>query len=359
MTYPDYQTIATVTGDMVLYRDLEPYDTTLPRLAELRAVLGIPDHTLPRKRDADYGRVVFELLKRAQAQRSELPLSMVLVVGDTDNDRLMAAHLRSASGLPVYAFIGADHPEQEPGYSWQGNTATATRWALLDDWRKLVAWRHDPDNGAMPWEQTALLLDIDKTLLGPRGRCDAAINEARAEAAFRVAQVLLGDDLSEEGFYTLYDTLCRSEFHVLTLDNQDYVVYITLLLASGILPVNDFVAGINNDTLTTFSRLLEAVTPRIPAPLAHVHADIRTLHEAGDPTPFKAFRRTELAATASRMVSGQLSLCRELVALSQWMVEQGALCLAASDKPAESALPSPEQKEMGMLPLHHTPAKVE
>jgi hypothetical protein len=331
----------------------------LPRLAELRACLGLPENTLPRKRDADYGRVVFELLKRAQAQRSDLLLDVILVVGDTDNDRRMAAHLRTASSLPVYAFIGADKPDQEPGYSWQGDTATATRWALLDDWRKQVAWQHAPESGVLPWGQTALLLDIDKTLLGPRGRYDDQINEARAEAAFRVAQVLFGDDLSEEGFSTLYNTLCGSEFHVLTLDNQDYVVYITLLLASGILPVSEFVAGMNNDTLSNFSRLLEAVTPRIPAPLVSLHAEIRTLHEAGDPTPFKAFRRTELAATAARMVSGRLTLCRELVALAQWMVEQGALCLAASDKPAESALPVPEQQEMGILPLHHTPARVE
>jgi len=32
--------------------------------------------------------------------------------------------------------------------------------------------------------------------------------------------------------------------------------------------------------------------------------------------------------------------------------------MATSDKPAESALPSPAQAAAGILPLHRTPAKV-
>jgi hypothetical protein len=235
---------------------------------------------------------------------------------------------------------------------------------LLDDWRKLVGQHVSPDTGSLPWAQTAVLVDIDKTLLGPRGRGDQPINEARAEAAFRVARGMFGPDLDEQAFYTLYHTLCRSEFDPLTLDNQDYIVYTTMLMASGVLPSRELVADINSGRLATgtpvaFARLLTDVDARIPAPMRSLHDEIRTACAAGDPTPFKIFRTTEFAATVARMADGRLTLCRELMALLQWMTEQGALCMAVSDKPAESALPSEEQAEAGFLPLHRAPARVE
>lgn len=360
MTNTDYLTIASLTGELVVYRNLEPCDATLPGLAQLRARLGLPPHVLPRKRDADYARVIFEMLRHRQAQRSDQPLQVLLVLGDTNNDRWMAAHLRTASGLPVFAFIGDDDLAEEPGYTWEGDSATATRWALLPEWYGEVTGRCAADNGELPWEQTALLLDIDKTLLGPRGRCDDAINEARAEAVLRVAQVLFGPELDVAAFNTIYSIICRSEFHDLTLDNQDYIAYITLLLAQGILPAQEFLAGLQDGRYSTFTRLLDAAGPRIPriSLLSTLHANVAAAHAAGDPTPFKDFRRTEFAATVARMADGRLTFCREVVALARLLVAHGVLCLAASDKPAESALPTPEQAAAGLLPLHHMPARL-
>lgn len=355
----NHTTISELTADLVIYRDLQPCDASLPGLAELRASLCLPPGVLPRKRDSAYARVLLELLRRVQVQREAPRLEMLLVIGDTENDRQMAANLRTVSGLPVLAFIGVDQYDAEPVMVWEGDTATANRWALLEDWLEQVARRSTPEGGAQPWAQTALVLDIDKTLLGPRGRGDAPINEARAEGALQVASDLLGTQLDVPAFQQFYATLCRSEYHSLTRDNQDYVVFITLLLARGVLTLDELRQGMADGTLDSFAHLLAAVEARLPAELTALHAEVRAADAAGDPTPFKAFRYAEFAATVARMADGRLTLCREVMDVARTLVARGVLCLAASDKPSEASLPTSEQAATGLLPLHNTPALVQ
>jgi hypothetical protein len=352
----NYHTIAELTCDAVLYRDLRPYDSELPTLDDLRDSLGLPPDLLPRKRDAAYGRVLFEVLCRAHERRNDLPLMLLLVVGDSANDRKMAEHLRAASGLPVLAFIGTEQADSEPRMTWEGDTASASRWSLLDEWLDEVVQRFAPDVGALPWTQTALLLDIDKTLLGPRGRNDAAINNVRAEAALHVARELLGPDLDAATFGATYDELCREEFHTLTLDNQDYVVYITLLVMQEVLTLDNVRRGIADGSLADFALLLAAVDAQVPPELQALHAEIHAAHARGDPTTFKAFRYAEFATTVAWMTDGRLVLCREVMEMAQRLAERGVLCMAASDKPDQSAMPSEEQATAGMQPLHRTSA---
>jgi hypothetical protein len=346
-------TIADLTGDAVLYRDLQPYDANLPGLAQLREPLGLPPAVLPRKRDAAYARVMGALLEHMRERAAAPPLRLLLVVGDTANDRLLAQHLRASSGLPVYAFIGADALSKPSGLTYEGDTATATRWSLLAEWlTQLEA------GGGQPWQQAALLLDIDKTLLGPRGRNDQAIDGARAAAALDVARSLPNFALDEAVFEQHYATLCGSDYHGLTLDNQDYTVFAALLLTGGVLSLDALRAQRADGTPRSFGLLLEVVEGRISPALATPYAAVRTAHEAGDPSPFKAFRRAELAATLARMSDGRLTLCREVVEAARMLRERGVLCLAASDKPAESALPAPEQVAAGLAPLHRTPTQI-
>lgn len=352
--------IADLTGDLVLYRDLEPCDATLPGLSALRTQLGMPPGRLPRKRDADYARVILALLEHIRTRRVTPPLRNVLVIGDTDNDRAVAHYLRSvAPDLAVYAFIGVDRLSAPPAMTWNDGTADANRWALIDDWLTAVAQRlQQPDQQPLFGPQTALLIDIDKTLLGPRGRGDAPIDAARAAAAEQVAVGLLGATLDRTAFREYYATLCRKEFHVVTLDNQDYTVYATLLLAAGCLTIADLQQGMADGSLSEFTCLLAFAAPRLPATLTALHAEIDAACRAGDPTPFKAFRRAEFAATVARMTAGELTLCAEVVAVARRLLAAGAVCIAASDKPAEASLPAPDQLAAGLQPLHRTPVDV-
>lgn len=354
----EHTTIAEVTGDLVIYRDLQPCEPTLPGLAELRETLCLPRQGLPRKRDTAYARVILEIVQHARAQRRLPPLQLLLVIGDTENDRQMAERLQTVSELPVLACIGVDNLAVEPTMTWDDDTATVNRWALLERWLEQVVQRTMPDSNELPWLHTTLLLDIDKTLLGPRGRNDGPINDARAAGALQVATTIFGSQLDIPSFQTFYDTLCRTEYHGLTRDNQDYVVYLALLLTSGVLTLPALQQGMANGTLASFPTMLTAVNARIPSELMLLHRDIYEADAAGDPTPFKAFRHAEFAATVARMADGRLTLCREVLALAQTLVARGALCLAASDKPSEASMPTSEQAATGMLALHHTPAQI-
>ena len=231
---------------------------------------------------------------------------------------------------------------------WDGDTAIANRWALLDSWLEQIISRN------LINQQTALFLDIDKTLLGPRGRCDTEIDEARAEGALQIAIDILDELVDIIEFRSHYDMLCHQEFHSLTLDNQDYVAYIALLLVSNSLTMKELQQGMTDGSLGHFHQLLTAVETRLHPALNQIHATIKSANAAGDPTPFKDFRHAEFVATIERMADGRLILCSEVVTLTQNLAQQGVLCLAASDKPAEASLPTPAQAAMGLLALHHT-----
>jgi hypothetical protein len=345
--------IADLTGEGVLYRDLRPCDERLPGIADLRAALGLPTGYLPRKRERDYARVMLPIMQAAQQQRGAAPLTDCLVIGDTENDSLLASYLAELAVVRSYGFIGVDQPGEIAQLRHEGVISYGNRWALLRPWAEQLA-----EQGAH-WPTTALLIDIDKTLLGPRGRTDKAIDDARAAGAMAVAHALFGGALDQGEFRSVYDQLCQKRYHPFTLDNQDYVVYSALLIAGGTLSLADLDENLRVGRINSFADLLAASATEVPAPLTTLHGLIRERVAEGDPTPFKQFRSAELAETIDRMANGQLTLCAEIYSLAQDLIAQGALCLAASDKPAEASLPSAAQRAQGMLPLHQTLAIVD
>lgn len=344
-------TISDLTGDAVMYRDLEPCDPALPRLAELRVTLGMAPGPPPRKRDQAYARLALAVARAARHHAGGTPLAALAVIGDSENDRLLATHLAALGALPTYGFIGEDRPVAAERIVWHENIASATRWHLIHAWAATLEER------GVAWGRMALLIDLDKTLLGPRGRSDGAIDDARAEGALVIAHTIY-PELDVPAFRRNYAELCRAEWHPYTLDNQDYVVATALFTAAGALNLDHLRAAVMQGASPTFAEQLNASASQMPPGLAPLHGELSARVAEGDPTPFKAFRRAELTATLARMADGRLTLCNEIYHLAQQLKTQGALCLAASDKPAESALPSAEQQAMGMLPLHRMPAQV-
>ncbi|MEF3273513.1 MAG: hypothetical protein K6356_03800 [Chloroflexus sp.] len=347
-----WATIADLTADRVIYRDLQPCDPALPGIATLRTVLGLPANVTPRKRDMAYARVILALARAAQAMRNGPALTTVVVIGDTENDRLLTIHLQHLGEVATYGFIGVDRPVAPATLEWSDTVATATRWALAQQWAAELTAR------GVNWAQTAVLIDIDKTLLGPRGRSDGAIDDARAEAAMIVATELLGDRFDRSLFRRNYTELCRREWHTITLDNQDYTVALALFATIEVFDLPALEVQLAAGLAPTLLELLIAAQ-QVPTELEALRRQLIERIEAGDPTPFTQFRRAELVTTAARMNDGRLTLSSELFALGRTLQAQGALLLAASDKPAESALPSPEQAAAGLLPLHRTPARLD
>ncbi|NJM05106.1 hypothetical protein HC891_01035 [Candidatus Gracilibacteria bacterium] len=346
------KTIADLTDEYVVYRDLEPCDARLPGLCTLRSALELAPRLLPRKRERAYAQVLAAIVTAAQQQRGLPAIERFLVIGDTDNDRQLALFLCEQSPHTAYGFIAVDAVTSSPTLNYEGPIAVANRWALIDDWL-IRLHEQQPD-----WSRTAVLIDIDKTLLGPRGRNDGPIDDARAEGALVVAHDLLGGALDEAAFCFNYASLCQKHYHDFTCDNQDYVTYTALLIASGVLSRETFDAALHNGDLPHFAALLEQKTSRVPDALQALHREISARVAEGDPTPFIAFRRAEFVATAARLSDGRLTICREVFTACMRLRTAGALCFAASDKPSESARPTEAQRAQGFMALHHTPAIV-
>ncbi len=356
-------------GDRIVYRNLDPVDASLPGLAESARHASLPPGVIPRKSQADYARVVVYLLETAR--RQDIPkgqLKRLVFVGDTFlNDSTAFANLCQAGGWEGLAFIGADRANEPaeakittaPG---GGQLYLANRWQLLEQFDRHCAEHEFPID-----EHTAVVVDLDKTALGARGRNDQVIDQARVLAVRRTVAGLLGVAFDTSAFQTAYDQLKQMEFHPFTADNQDYLAYICLILGSGLYKLGAVVADVRAGRLASFHQFIETVEAqqkKLSPGLAQVHSEIYANVRRGDPTPFKSFRRNEYLETVNRLghLPGetplQILLEQEIVLTQevrlqalQWK-RRGALLFGLSDKPDEASLPTPEQAAQGYQALH-------
>jgi hypothetical protein len=360
--------ISEFLGDRILYRNLIPADPRLPGLPELRKDLGIAPHTTPRKTTMDYARVIQAVLDYAQNLRTSRPLERLVYIGDTRmNDGTAFANIAAAGKWPGMAFIGSEkigplsfNPEELEA----GPLYTASRWTALEQFaNELRDARFAVD------DTTAVLIDMDKTALGARGRNDRLIDQARLEAARITAREVLGEDTDLTAFQKVYDTLNQPEFHPLTADNQDYLVYICLTLSGGWINLDHLLEWYYGKKVTTFDQFVEQTEhdqALFPEGTCQMHGHFYESYTHGDPTPFKAFRQSEYRATIQRlghlpddtlpetMLKEEIVLTQEVRQIALQWQDQGALLFGISDKPDEASLPSAEQAAAGMRPIHQT-----
>ena len=359
-------------GGRVVYRNLVPADPQLPGLAETAARIGLPAGRVPRKSEADYARVILSLLERAQGLRGvRQPLRRLLYVGDTRLlDGKAFANLCAAGGWPGLAFIGSEDTrppaiEMLPGEAG-GSIYLANRWSAMADFAAYSAGHGFPVD-----EATAVVVDIDKTALGARGRNGGVIDAARLQALEDTVAGLLGPAFDPVSFRAAYRLLNEPEFHPFTADNQDNLAYLCLMLGCGLVPLETLVDGIRSGQLASFGELLEWVEVRrveLPAAVAAAHADFLARVRSGDPTPFKSFRRREYQLTRAlfgsladdapveRLLAEEIVVTQEVRALALDFQAQGALLFGLSDKPDEAAGPSREEAAAGGLPIHRAVA---
>jgi hypothetical protein len=355
-------------GDNVVYRNLEPVDDRLPVLDDLRTDLGLPADRVPRKSEADYARVIVRILGAARALAgSDQPIERLFFVGDTRlNDGTAFDNICQAGGWPGLAFIGArkgDEPTVEVMPTASGQSVyLSNRWAALYEFDRFCAERGLPVD-----EKSAVIVDLDKTALGARGRNDHVINQARVEAVRDTVADLLGADFDEAAFAAVYGRFNDVEFHSFTTDNQDYLAYMCLVVGGGLFDADQLADDILGGQLESFRAFIEEVDARkadLPGGLAAIHAAIYANVRAGDPTPFKAFRRQEFQATIARMgclpdsasveelFAEEIVITQEVRAIALEWRDRGALLFGLSDKPDEASLPTAEQAAQGVLPIH-------
>jgi hypothetical protein len=354
-----------LAGDLVIYRNLDPAETRLPRFAQAWRDMGLAGPACPRKLEPSYARAMAWILRRARAlDAPQTELSELVYLGDTAlNDGNAFRNLRAASGWRGWAFIGAERDE-ELAISEKDGVYVANRWSALSEF---ISWLLC-EQRALLGPHTAVIVDVDKTALGARGRNDSAIDRARVIALEATVAGALGVHFDQAAFRRAYAELNATRYHQFTADNQDNLAYICMMLGAGLWTLEELQSDIASGRLSSTQDLMERVQAqrdRLPDPaLAALHDDIYARALAGDPTPFKAFRQREYVETVGRM--GQLpdsaplgqrlveEICvtREVLDAVLWFQRRGCLLLAVSDKPDEAAFPTPQLAAQGYRPLH-------
>jgi hypothetical protein len=362
------KTIADFLEDRVVYRNLAPGDPGLPKLKDIWSEVGLDSYRVPRKTEPVYAAAVYRFLQAAQAKRGQPPLERLLFVGDTPmNDGTSARNL--GEYLPMRGFIGADRPAEAKETTVEDRLMLANRWQALADF---LTWVQG--EGFTLDSQTALLLDLDKTTLGPRGRNDKVIDRARVSAVRLTVEELLGGDFDEIAFRNVYDQLNQLKYHSFTGDNQDYLAYISLMVVGQIYPVDRLWADLESGRLTGFHQfvtLCDGHQSQMSPGLLKAHREVTGNIAKKDPTPFKSFRFREYHTTVALMdllpddtsetevLAGEITLAGEVADLAEQLVRQhNVLTFGLSDKPDEASVPTAEAAANGALPLHRVVMKV-
>jgi hypothetical protein len=354
-------TLCEFLGDCVVYRNLEPADPALPGLTAAWREMGLAGPQVPRKAEVAYAQAIVHILRCARPG-----LERLLYVGDTRLlDGSAFRHILQVSGWPGRAFIASEARGEPPTLGREGPLYLANRWSLVAEFLSQAE-----AEGLALGPETALVLDLDKTTLGARGRNDGAVDRARVDGVRETVAALLGARFDQAAFERAYGELNQPAYHSFTGDNQDYLAYICLVVGAGMIGFEELLAAVQRGELQDFAAFLARIAPQAESSeprLAALQREIAGRVAAGDPTPFKAFRRREYLATIARMGqlaedAGEETRLREEILITQEVRQaalaaraRGALVFGLSDKPDEASLPTEEAKAQGYQPLHRTP----
>ena len=361
--------LSDLLGDFVIYRKLEPSDARLRGLSVIHGKLGLPAGHIPRKTEPVYATVTMHLLRQAQSLRGAArPLQRLLYIGDTKiNDGIAAANL--GQHLALRGFIGEDRPGEPLKIETRDGMMFANRWTALEEFLRAVQAK-----GFVLDESLAVILDLDKTAIGARGRNDRPIDQARVDAARDTVHATLGEGFCMEVFRPIYDELHKPVYHPFTTDNQDYLVYAALMVSAGVYGRDALLEDLKTKRPASFEEFVGLCDERLRAQefaaLRPIHAEVAGNLQRGDPTPFKSFRYREYECSVARMdalpddtpreqlLAKEITITREVADAAMEMRQCGALLFGLSDKPDEASLPRPELAQKGYLPLHRVTMKV-
>lgn len=361
-------TLADYFEDMIIYRNLEPLEPQLPGLKTVANKIGIPDGHIPRKQEEEYAKAALWFLEHAQkGRKASQALQELIFVGDSIfNDGNSFKHMQQISGWKGSCFIGNEESNKAAALQIvpDTNLYCTNRWAALGDW---ALWLRE--QGFHLDERTAVVVDIDKTALGAKGRNDAVIDQARLEGIYRTMDSVLGSNFDRDAFERQYSELNQAAYHCVTEDNQDYLAYMCLVLNTQIIGFDELVGEVQKGSIDNFEQFTRWVNTRLiinplgSERLLQVHETVMMSVRMGDPTPFKRFRRQEFVTTVERMghlpdnspveelLQSEITLNNELAELSLWLRERNCLLICMSDKPSEASCPDPYLADE-WLPLH-------
>jgi hypothetical protein len=312
--------------DLVVFRNLTPLDARLPDLEAVRRQKGLPDDLIPRKSTPAYADVISSILIRARAlEAPHATIQNILYLGDTHmNDGTAFTNICRAGGWRGLAFIATERMDPNPARVVEQEDGILY---LADHWGDIYAFDDYLQMRDFPIDESmTVIIDLDKTVLGARGRNDHVIDRARVEAVRRTVDELLGDSYDPLQFQSAYDCLNQPEYHTFTTDNQDYLAYTCLILSAGLKDLDALTHELKSDSGKTFSQFMLDVED---------HAE-----ELPD-------------ASVSQMLREEIVITQEVREMALTWREQGALLFGLSDKPDEASIPTDDLKANGYRAIHH------
>lgn len=333
------QSLHDLLGDHVAFRNIRPADARLPGLQD------ITPHTQPRKGDDAYANVAVTILNAAQQLRGGAPITKFMMIGDTrQSDGGTYMTIAKRTGWQGGAFICDEKRNDDPhfGQSNDAGVYIANRWRNIEQFADLM----HVDS------QTAIIIDVDKTLVGARGRNHQLIDSARLTALKRAVNDVLGQSYDDAVFSDTYHRFNQPRFHRFTGDNQDFLAFICVMAGGGIITPDALQAMLEQGIMRDFDHFVDLTGARISAfnsPLLQFQTNFAALYEQGDMTPFKSFRYLEYIETAARfgcapqgldaidLLTREIVITAEVWQVAQRWQSQGALLFGLSDKPDEAA----------------------
>jgi len=372
--------ISDFLSDNIVYRNLNPADLRLPALELVAKEIPEIGKGIPRKSEANYGKVIVYLLNYVHAlDYPNKKIKNLVFIGDTQLlDVTAYTNIGREGGWNSAAFIGSENqktPATEIKYiSERQKVFLSNRWIALDSGKSQGIFdesfpEYCKKQGIFPNEETALVIDLDKTALGARGRNGHVIDKARVQAVQNTIASMLGDGFDLPAFIHVYDILNQAEYHHFTADNQDYLCYICLIIQSGFYSYENIVERVKAGEIKSFFEFINSVEKekhKLPAGLLSVHEDVHQLTLSGDPTPFKAFRYNEYKTTIGKMgcakedqsieevINEEIMITKEVRDLALAWKQQGVLVFGLSDKPDEATFPPADMASAGYQVLHRT-----
>ncbi len=367
-----HASISDLLGGFIAYRSLCPMDARLRGIPAAqpgcdldRSAKGSESAArVPRKGTEDHARVVAAFLREAHRLSHEDPRmspSRLLYVGDSaGSDASSFAGLCRVTGWAGRALIVAETTQTARVRSERvGRNVVlfANRWETLGGFAEQAF-----ADGYGADERTVIVVDVDKTLIGARGRNSAPLDCARLEAVLHVARQATGGTIDERLLGSNLQDLNRPSWHPLTADNQDVVAYLALMTATGGIGIGEL-----RGTERTFASVLAEIDQRkhrLMPGIRRIHDSVAEQVELGRSTPFVAFRESEYWATRERMIcngepgSAEVRLDRRIVmtgevwqAVRTWQ-QHGCTVFGLSDKPDEACFPARGSVNEAALPLH-------
>ena len=357
-----YGSINDFLQDNIIYRNLIPYNDSLPTFSDYKKEIKENKLRLPRKTDPLYAETIIYLLNKAHQDEE---IKNLIFIGDTImNDGGAFQNIIKYSNWNGYCFICDEKPLENESFNREqsdyGVIYKSNRWKNLENFENELKTRNFfIDNS------TVLLIDMDKTMVGARGRNDLVIDSVRLEAAQMLLNQFLYLEKEDSLFKKIYTTLNAPSYHHFTKDNQDYLVYICLIIRSGFLNSEEiFELAMDKDyKLEEFINSVENQKEKLTSKIQKLHSEFYHFYNLGDPTPFKEFRKSEYLVTSEKFIQSKNKNIKEILE-SQIVItgevynfaieakKAGALVFGLSDKPDEASIPSKEQMSNGLLPLH-------